>query len=81
MCSLKNKIKKTYHNIPSKNFIRFLKQSEWKYINRNKTYEQKIKEFFDCNFIQNVKDVEFEKNKFLSDTDLNDDGSLSENDE
>ena len=80
--SLKSKIKKTYHNIPSKNFIRFLKESEWKYINRNKTYDQKIKEFFDCfNFLQNVKDVEFEKNQFLSDTDLNDEGSLSDNDE
>lgn len=80
--SLKSKIKKTYHNIPSKNFIRFLKESEWKYINRNKAYEQKIKEFFDCfNFLQNVKDVEFEKNQFLSDIDLNDEGSLSENSE
>lgn len=48
----------------------------------NKTYEQKIKEFFDWfNFLQNVKDVEFEKSQFFSDTDLNDDGSLSENDE
>ena len=80
--SLKNKIKKTHHIIPSKNFIRFLRESEWKYINRNKTYEQKIKEFFDCfNFLQNVKDVEFEKNEFLSDSDLNDEGSLSENDD
>ena len=80
--SLKSKIEKTYHNIPSKNFIRFLKESKWKYINRNKTYEQKIKEFFDCfHFLQSVKDVEYEKNQFLSDTYLNNEDSLSENDE
>lgn len=39
--ALKNKIKKTYHIIPSRNFISFLRESEWKYINRNKSYEDK----------------------------------------
>lgn len=80
--ALKNKIKKTYHIIPSRDFISFLRESEWKYINRNKSYKDKIKEFFNCyNFLQNVEDVIFEKTGFLSDKNINDDEASSYDDD
>ena len=42
------------------------------YINRNRNNFEKIKILFSCfEFLQNVKDVEFEKNSFLSDSDIN----------
>jgi hypothetical protein len=45
--SLKTKIKNAYH-IPSKHFISFLREAEWKVSYSNKNYDSLIKEFFDC---------------------------------
>ena len=58
---LKEKIKKTHHVIPAKNIIKFIREAEYKYLIRNKNYEEKIKDFFECfKCISDVKDVEFE---------------------
>lgn len=40
--------KKTYRIIPSKNFVSYLREAEWKYLNLGKIYDEKIKEFFNC---------------------------------
>jgi len=74
--SLKGKIKNTNHSIPSHNFISFLRESQRKFNNRNKNWEGKIREFFDCyRFIEDVKDSPLNKNEFLSDDDINDSSS------
>ena len=69
--SLKSKIKNTYHFIPSKYFISFLREAEWKISNKNKSYESLINEFFSCyNYIQNLSDIDLNENSFLCDGDL-----------
>ena len=53
--NLKGDIISTYHCIPCKDFLYFLKEEEFKYINRKKNYEDIIKEFFECyNFVNSV---------------------------
>ena len=65
---MKSQIKNTYHIIPSRYFISFLREAEWKISNKNKNYESLLNEFFGCyNYIQNLYD-----NSFLSDRDLSD---------
>ena len=74
--ALKAKIKTTYHIIRSKNFISFLREAEWKYINRKKNNSEKIKEFFECyDYVKNLNDIVFEPNEFLSDSDIEEDNS------
>ena len=73
---LKSKIKSIYHVIPYKNLMRFVKEVEFKYIIRNKSYNEKIKEIFDCfDYFQNVEDDQFYDNEFLNDS--NDDYDIS----
>ena len=60
----------------SHNFISYLIESEWKFNNRNKNWEGKIREFFDCyRFVEKVKVTPLNKNEFLSDADINDSSS------
>ena len=71
--SLKDLIKKTYNMIPNIYFTKFLREAEWKYLNRNKTNPEKIKEFFeDYTYINNLDDIILNENEFLSDSDIND---------
>ena len=44
--ALKGKIKQIYRIIPSKNFVSYLREARWKYLNKDISYEGKIKEFF-----------------------------------
>ena len=72
--SLKAQIKNTYHIIPSKYFISFLREAEWKISNKNKSYESLIKEFFSCyDYVQNLSDIFLNENDFLIDGDLSED--------
>ena len=67
---IKAKIKETYHSIPNKYIIHYIKEAEFKISLKNKNAEDKSKEFFDIyEFLQNVSDVEFEKNSFYRDSD------------
>ena len=71
--SLNAQIKNTYHIIPSKYFISFLKKAEWKISNKNKSYESLINELFSCfDYVQNLSDIALNENDFLSDGDLSD---------
>ena len=71
---LKSKIKSTYHVIPHKNFLHFLIEAEFKYIIRNKKYNERIKEFFECcKLINDVADSEIYDTEFLKDSDISDD--------
>ncbi len=44
--ALKDEIKITCKSIPNKNFQYFLLEEKFKYVNRNKTHVELIKEFF-----------------------------------
>ena len=44
----KHKIKSTYNAVPSKNIIRFLREAEYKHKLRNKSYDEKVSDFFEC---------------------------------
>lgn len=46
--AIKGKIKNTYRIIPSHNFVSYLREAEWKYKNREKSNDGKIKAFFEC---------------------------------
>lgn len=71
---LKERIKKTYHIIPAKNIIIFIREVEYKYLIRNKNYEEKIRDFFEClKYITDVEDVEFEELFKLNNSDDSDD--------
>ena len=57
---LKDKIKKTYNVIPCKNIIKFIREAEYKFILRNKCYDEKIRDFFECyKCVNDVKDIVF----------------------
>lgn len=59
--------------IPNIYFTKCLREAEWKYLNRNKTNSEKIKEFFeDYSYINNLADIILNENEFLSDSDIND---------
>ena len=67
---MKSKIKASYYVIPSKHLLHFVREAEIKFKNRDKNNEGKIKEFFECwNLLNNLSDVNFYYNEFLSDTD------------
>ena len=77
--AIKVKMQTTYRTIPSLNFVSYCREDEWKYINKDKSYQEKIEEFFDCvKFLNDVCDVKLEKNEFLSDSDVNDDSNDEE---
>ena len=56
------KLKEVYHSIPQYNFMKFVRESEFKIKIRNKNYEEKIQYFFDA-FVTNKNaddsDIEF----------------------
>ena len=63
---LKQKIKSAYNVIPSKNIIHFIKEDEYKYNIRDKDFEVKIKDFFECfKLLENVSDTIIPKTEFL----------------
>ena len=71
---LKQKIKATYNVIPSKNIMHFIKEAEYKYIIKEKSYDEKIKDFFECfTLLDNVSDTIIPHTKFLSDISDNSD--------
>lgn len=42
--------------------MKFIKEAEYKYLNRTKNYEDKIRDFFGCiKLIKDVEDVNFEE--------------------
>jgi len=43
---LKATIKKIYNVIPKKNLLYFIREGEWRIKNKNKTFAEKIDEFF-----------------------------------
>lgn len=57
---------------PNINFRKFLREAEWKYLNRNETNSEKNKEFFeDYDYINNLVDIIIlNENEFLSDSDI-----------
>jgi len=66
---LKHKIKITYNVIPSKNIIHFIREAEYKHKLRNKSYDEKISDFFECwKLLIDLKDVEIIKSVFLTDS-------------
>ena len=70
---LKGKIKSTYHVIPHKNFLHFLREAEFKYLIRNKNFNEKIKEFFSCcKLLNDIADNEIYDTEFLKDADISD---------
>ena len=78
--NLKIKIKNSYHIIPSKKFISFLKEAEFKIKNNHLNDDAKIKEFFDCyEFLKNTEDIVLNQKLFLSDSDF--DREISDNED
>ena len=82
---LEDEIKNTYKAIPNKNFLYFLCEAELKYINRNKTNDEMLKEIIDCfNLVSNFEVYVFEKDSsFLYNENLNElfnDSSSDESD-
>ena len=76
---LKQKIKATYTVIPSKNIMHFIKEAEYKYIIKEKSYDEKIKDFFKCfTLLNNVSDTIIPHTEFLSDSSNDNDSELSE---
>lgn len=74
---LKSKIKDSYHIIPSKKFISFLREAEFKVKNRHLSSDEMIKEFSDTyEFLLNTDDVILNEKLFLSDSDF--DNEISE---
>ena len=63
---LKDELKNSYKAITNKNFLYFLREAEFKYVNRNKTNDEMLKEFFDCfNLFSNFEVYGFEKDSFF----------------
>lgn len=58
---IKAKLKETYHSIPSKSFLSFVREIEYKLKTRHLNIEEKIKNFFECfNTTQNVLEKDYE---------------------
>ena len=67
---IKSKIKSIYNVIPHKNFMKFVREAEYRYKVKDKTGMDKIKEFFDCyRLTENVSDVKFPNVGFISSSD------------
>lgn len=50
-------MKETYKSMQNKDFLYFLCESEFKYVNSNKSFDDKMKEFFVCyNLVSNFED-------------------------
>ena len=64
--------------IPSRNFVSFLRESEWRIKNSAKKWDDKRNEFFLCyQLVSDVEDSVLASNEFLKDSDMGYD-SLSE---
>ena len=71
---IKSKIKNTYYHIPGKKIFRYVREAEYKYIIRNKNFEDKLYDFFEVYaLINSLSDEEFKKEDFLNDSDLDSD--------
>ena len=58
---IQTKLKEVYHSIPRRNFMKFVRESEFKIKIRNKNYEEKIQYFFDALVTnKNVDDSDIE---------------------
>ena len=78
---LKGKIKSSYHAIPNKHIIHFVKESEYKYKLRSKTKTEKITHLFEAfQLIRDVSDIDFSQSDFLTDEALNGDQEDDNND-
>ena len=77
--ALKSKILGIYKHIPSKYFVSYLREAEFKVKNANKNYDEKMKEFTDC-YLHNVNimDVFIESGDYLSDSDSTNEESDSD---
>ena len=65
---IKAKIKSAYKDIPNVNLMKFLKEVEFKYCLKNKSYKERIVALFESfKLIQNISDVDFGKNEFYDD--------------
>ena len=54
--------------------IKFIREAEYKYLIRNKNYEEKIRDFFECfKCVSDVEDIEFEELFKLNNSDDSDD--------
>ena len=68
--NLKDSITNIYNMIPSRNFVSFLRESEWRIKNRAKKWDDKINEFFLCyQLVSDVEDSVLASNEFLKDSD------------
>ena len=78
---LKSKILMTYHNIPPNTILRFIKEAEYKININNKNNEEKINVFFEIfQFLNNMAEVDFINNDFISDNDeMSDSNSNGDN--
>jgi len=74
---LKSKIKSTYMVIPNVNFMKFLRESEFKYKNRSLNNEGKIAAFFEAfRMVYNTGEKNFHNNDFYSDSEDLDNDSV-----
>lgn len=80
MSCLKIKNAWDFKHLPSKYFVSYIQEAEFKLKNGNKNYEQIIKEFFDSYFHNNnLREVIIEEsNEYLNDTDFMKDESDSD---
>lgn len=63
---LKTILKQIYYIIPHNNFSLFLREAEWRQINRNKNLYEKIAEFFaDWELIYQIEPEYFELDLFI----------------
>ena len=63
--NIKSKIKSVYNVFPGKNIMKFLREAEYKYKLRDKNYDEKMNDLFECQkFLLNVEDVEIEPDIF-----------------
>jgi len=61
--NIKSKIKSVYNVIPGKNLMKFLREAEYKYKLRDKNYDEKMNDLFECwKFLLNFEDIEIEPN-------------------
>ncbi len=76
---LKLVIKATYTVIQSKNIMHFIKEAEYKYIIKEKSYDEKIKDFLECfTLLNNVTDTIIPHAEFLSNSNDDSDSDISE---
>ena len=71
---IKSKIKSTFHIIPQKNVLHFIREEEYKYIILSKNYDEKIGDFLACyQYILDVSDVNIQDTEFFRDNEIYED--------